>query len=106
MQEELADAQCAVGAGYPESKWVCENILNAASFVEPALKTTVVRVAQMCGMSGIGGIPGCWNTKEWVPALFKASVQLGVCRLSIMCVLITVYAWCYELNLRYLLYRY
>lgn len=81
MDEELADARCAVGSGYPESKWVCENILSAASrpIENSGLKTTVIRVAQMCGMSGISGASasGCWNTKEWVPALFKASVQLG-----------------------------
>lgn len=79
MKEELADARCAVGMGYPESKWVCENMLSAASSANPGLKTTVVRVAQLCGTSGIIGASarGCWNTKEWVPALVKASVQLG-----------------------------
>lgn len=79
MQEELADAQSAVGLGYSESKWVCEHLLGAASSASPGLKTTVVRVAQMCGTSGVDGASalGCWNTKEWVPALLKSSVQLG-----------------------------
>lgn len=31
-------------------------MLNAASSVEPALKTTVVRMVQMCGMKGIGWV--------------------------------------------------
>lgn len=79
MKDELAETRCAVGMGYSESKWVCENMLEAASSGNPGLKTTVVRVFQLCRTNGMSGAlaSGCWNTKEWVPVLFKASVHLG-----------------------------
>lgn len=68
------DAQCALASGYPESKWVCENMLGRAA-EGAGLPSIVVRVGQLCGMSGTGS--GRWNTKEWVPALVKSSIQLG-----------------------------
>lgn len=72
VEENFVDAQSALGSGYSESKWVCESILGAAS-KNTSLKPVVVRVGQLSGMS----TSGCWNTKEWVPALFKSSIQLG-----------------------------
>lgn len=68
------DAQCALASGYPESNWVCENMLGRAA-EGAGLPSIVVRVGQLCGMSGTGF--GRWNTKEWVPALVKSSIQLG-----------------------------
>lgn len=93
VKEGLADARCAVGMGYPESKWVCGNMLSAASSANPGLKTTVVRVAQLCGTSGIIGASasGCWNTKEWVHDSMRSSKPASsssafLSLASIMCV--------------------
>ena len=37
------------------------------------MRTTVVRVGQLCGDSVSGG----WNEKEWVPALLRGAQVLG-----------------------------
>lgn len=72
VKEDFVDARSALGSGYSESKWVCESILSAASR-STSLKPVVVRVGQLSGTS----TSGCWNTKEWVPALVKSSVHIG-----------------------------
>lgn len=72
VKEDFVDAHSALGSGYSESKWVCESILSAASR-STSLKPVVVRVGQLSGIS----TSGCWNTKEWVPALVKSSVHIG-----------------------------
>ncbi|KAI5119742.1 hypothetical protein M0805_008672 [Coniferiporia weirii] len=72
VKEEFVEAASAVGAGYSESKWVCEELLSVASQKTP-LESVIVRIGQMSGMN----TNGCWNTKEWVPAMFKSSITLG-----------------------------
>jgi len=62
----------AIGGGYSESKWVCEEILSVAA-AKTALRPIVVRVGQLSGVS----TNGFWNPKEWVPSLFKSSVHIG-----------------------------
>ncbi|KAF8990609.1 hypothetical protein BDQ17DRAFT_1433645 [Cyathus striatus] len=63
-------AETAVGNGYTESKWISEKILaNAAK--RTTLRPLVVRVGQLSG-----GINGCWNTHEWVPALVQSTSAL------------------------------
>ncbi len=62
----------AIGGGYSESKWVCEEILSVAA-TKTALRPVVVRVGQLSGVS----TNGFWNPKEWVPSLFKSSVHIG-----------------------------
>lgn len=37
------------------------------------MKPVIIRVGQLSGVS----TSGFWNAKEWVPALFKSSLQLG-----------------------------
>ena len=68
----IDDPTVSVGTGYGESKWVAENILLRAR-KEADVRTTVVRVGQLCGDSVSGG----WNEKEWVPALLRGSQVLG-----------------------------
>ncbi|KAI5119729.1 hypothetical protein M0805_008659 [Coniferiporia weirii] len=72
IKEEIIEAASAVSAGYGESKWVCEELLSAASRKTP-LEPIIVRIGQLSGMS----TNGCWNTREWVPAMFKSSMTLG-----------------------------
>ncbi|KAF7979760.1 hypothetical protein HWV62_41154 [Athelia sp. TMB] len=64
-----ADAGVALGGGYGEGKYVCERIL-----AKSGLQATSFRIGQICG-----GLPnGAWATTDWVPALVKSSVALGV----------------------------
>lgn len=70
--EEPVGPECAVGSGYGESKWVCEQILLSAA-TKSALRPIIVRVGQLSGIS----TNGYWNPKEWVPSLFKSSVHSG-----------------------------
>ncbi|KAH8113759.1 acetyl-CoA synthetase-like protein [Phellopilus nigrolimitatus] len=71
-EEPLATPDTAIGAGYTESKWVSEHILQVASEKTP-LSVSVVRCGQMTG-----GPSGAWNTHEWFPSLIKSSIALGM----------------------------
>lgn len=71
-EEKHFDAACAVGSGYSESKWVCEQLLATAAERTP-LKPIVVRIGQMTGSS----TNGYWNPKEWAPTLFRSSASIG-----------------------------
>ncbi|KAH8110847.1 acetyl-CoA synthetase-like protein [Phellopilus nigrolimitatus] len=71
-EEPLATPDTAIGAGYTESKWVSEHILQVASEKTP-LSASVVRCGQMSG-----GPSGAWNTHEWFPSLVKSSIALGM----------------------------
>ena len=62
----------AVGLGYGESKWVTEHLLGRAA-AATGLRTTVARTGQLSGDRRVGG----WGTKEWVPAIAKASKKIG-----------------------------
>ncbi|KAI0758786.1 acetyl-CoA synthetase-like protein [Fomes fomentarius] len=64
--------ETAYGAGYPESKWVTEQLFGRAAR-ETGLRTTAVRVGQVSGDQRTGG----WNTTEWVAALVRVSQRLG-----------------------------
>ncbi|KAH8110855.1 acetyl-CoA synthetase-like protein [Phellopilus nigrolimitatus] len=70
LEEPLATPDTAIGAGYTESKWVSEHILQVASEKTP-LSASVVRCGQMSG-----GPSGAWNTHEWFPSLVKSSIAL------------------------------
>ncbi|GJE98661.1 acetyl-CoA synthetase-like protein [Phanerochaete sordida] len=71
LEERITDPDGIAELGYTESKWVAEQVLARASD-ERGLRAQVVRVGQLCGGAG-----GCWDTKEWVPALVRSSVFLG-----------------------------
>ena len=62
----------ALGNGYPESKWVTEQLFRRAA-ERTGLRTTSVRVGQVSGDERAGG----WSTSEWVPALVRVSQRLG-----------------------------
>ena len=64
--------EIAIGLGYGESKWVTEQLLGRVS-ADSGLRTTVARVGQLCGDTRVGG----WGTKEWVPAIARASLKVG-----------------------------
>lgn len=64
--------EIAYGAGYPESKWVTEQLFGRAAR-QTGLRTTAVRVGQVSGDQRTGG----WNTTEWVAALVRVSQRLG-----------------------------
>ncbi|KAI0759226.1 acetyl-CoA synthetase-like protein [Trametes elegans] len=63
----LDDPASAFGAGYSESKWVTERVLqNAAE--ERGIHCIVMRLGQVAGDK-----TGHWNEKEWFPALVKSA---------------------------------
>ncbi|KAJ7459820.1 hypothetical protein FB451DRAFT_1182121 [Mycena latifolia] len=71
LVETSVDSGTAAERGYPESKWVAEQILAEAAQSTPS-KPLVVRVGQLCG-----GINGAWNAHEWVPALVQSARVIG-----------------------------
>ncbi|THV01949.1 acetyl-CoA synthetase-like protein [Dendrothele bispora CBS 962.96] len=69
--EQHLPAQVASSGGYPQGKWVSEQIMqNAAS--QAGLRSIVVRLGQACGSPN-----GSWNSKEWLPALVRSAPVLG-----------------------------
>nr|VWP02499.1 M protein type 1 [Ganoderma boninense] len=67
IPEVLLDPSSAIGAGYPESKWVVEQVLHRAS-ERSGLPAVVVRLGQVIG-NKVG-----WNEREWFPALVKSAL--------------------------------
>ncbi|KAF9235375.1 putative nonribosomal peptide synthetase [Melanogaster broomeanus] len=66
-EEVQLDPSAAVGAGYGESKYVCERIL-----VKSGLHATSLRIGQIAG-----GRNGSWATTDWVAIIVKSSIALG-----------------------------
>ena len=71
LPEEHLEPQAALRAGYSESKWVAETLLECASETTE-IHVAIVRVGQFCGDSVSGG----WTTKKWLPALLRSSQYL------------------------------
>ncbi|KAF8521638.1 hypothetical protein BU17DRAFT_87898 [Hysterangium stoloniferum] len=67
VEDAITDLSIITPSGYSESKWVSERILFTAR-QQTTLRPVIVRVGQLCG-----GINGNWNTREWFPALARAS---------------------------------
>ncbi|KAI0357816.1 acetyl-CoA synthetase-like protein [Trametes cingulata] len=63
----LDDPASAFGAGYAESKWVTEHVLQNATN-KTGVHTVVMRLGQVTGNR-----VGYWNEKEWFPALVKSA---------------------------------
>ncbi|KIJ25888.1 hypothetical protein M422DRAFT_273122 [Sphaerobolus stellatus SS14] len=66
-EEPVTDLSLINMAGYSESKWISEQILEAAHR-NTALKPVIIRVGQLSG-----GLNGNWNAREWFPSLVRAS---------------------------------
>lgn len=72
VPEVAADVEMALGTGYGESKWICEEIL-AISRTETSLQPVIVRIGQVSG-----GVNGYWKSSEWIPSIVQ-SVTLTSC---------------------------
>jgi thioester reductase-like protein len=72
VPEVAADVEMALGTGYGESKWICEEIL-AISRAEAGLQPVIVRIGQVSG-----GVNGYWKPSEWIPSIVQ-SVALTRC---------------------------
>lgn len=70
--ETTVAPEVSVGAGYIESKWVAERILLAAS-ASTTLRPVIARIGQVTG-----GKDGYWKVTEWVPAMIRSSITLGM----------------------------
>ncbi|KAG0695028.1 hypothetical protein DFH29DRAFT_957159 [Suillus ampliporus] len=64
----LENPGVAVGTGYGEGKFACEQIL-----AKSGISASSVRIGQICG----SGRNGHWSNREWVPIIIKSSIKLG-----------------------------
>ncbi|KAF8512516.1 hypothetical protein JB92DRAFT_3096781 [Gautieria morchelliformis] len=71
-EEPIDDPSIPLHQGYGQGKYVSERILVHG--VDAGLRTTIVRVGQLSGMT----TNGAWSSSEHVPILFKSSVALGM----------------------------
>ncbi|KAJ7156520.1 hypothetical protein C8R43DRAFT_1125714 [Mycena crocata] len=71
LEERIPDAKTAAGSGYAESKWVAEQMLEAAA-AEAGLSPVIIRPGQLSG-----GIGGAWKTNDWFPIMVRSSQLLG-----------------------------
>ncbi|KAF9257799.1 acetyl-CoA synthetase-like protein [Marasmius fiardii PR-910] len=70
IPETSLDARATDSFGYPEAKWVCEEVLQTASSMYDALvRGSSVRIGQMTGPEG----SGAWNETEHFPIICKSS---------------------------------
>ena len=77
VPEVAADVEMALGTGYGESKWICEEIL-AISRAEAGLQPVVLRIGQVSGC-----VNGYWKSSEWIPSIIQ-SVALTRCLPSLV----------------------
>ncbi|CAJ2513950.1 Uu.00g020690.m01.CDS01 [Anthostomella pinea] len=73
-EEIIEDLSAPVAAGYGESKYLAERMLDHA-VKKLHIPATVVRIGSVCGATLS---PGRWNPKEWLPRLIMGSFSLGV----------------------------
>ena len=71
VPEIAADVEMALGTGYGESKWICEEIL-AISRAETVLQPVIVRIGQVSG-----GVNGYWKPSEWIPSIIQSATLTG-----------------------------
>ena len=64
--EVAAEVEMALGTGYGESKWICEEIL-AISRAETSLQPVIVRIGQVSGC-----VNGYWKPSEWIPSIIQS----------------------------------
>ncbi|PCH36968.1 hypothetical protein WOLCODRAFT_28871 [Wolfiporia cocos MD-104 SS10] len=70
IPETPVDPAYAAGGGYPESKWIAEQIMYTAAQKTP-LDPIIVRVGQVSGGPG-----GDWSPHEWVPIMVQSAPKL------------------------------
>lgn len=60
--------------GYPEAKWVCEQMLGEAQRIYAGqLEASIVRVGQLVGSES----SGAWSPKEHFPSMLKSAQTIG-----------------------------
>jgi len=69
--EVAAEVEMALGSGYGESKWICEEIL-AISRAETSLQPVIVRIGQVSGC-----VNGYWKPSEWIPSIIQSVTITG-----------------------------
>ena len=67
----ILDPKVVISAGYPESKWIAERLLQIAA-KELSLKTSIIRVGLLTGSPS-----GCWDTSQWFPSLVQSAEYIG-----------------------------
>lgn len=61
--------------GYTQAKWVCESITESAyTNLNSELDCSMCRIGQLSGAESTG----FWSANEHIPALMKASQDMGV----------------------------
>lgn len=70
----MDDPEVTAPFGYPEAKWVCEQILLQSAKAHTArFEPIVVRVGQLTGST----VAANWSATEHLPSMFKSSQTLG-----------------------------
>ncbi|KIP12212.1 hypothetical protein PHLGIDRAFT_508051 [Phlebiopsis gigantea 11061_1 CR5-6] len=70
-ERPLPDPAVAADIGYSASKYVVEQLLDAAR--AKGVEATAIRMGQACGPRGTGA----WGTSEWMPIMVKSSIAMG-----------------------------
>lgn len=75
LETSIQDPSTVTPMGYAEAKWVCEEILNrAGECFKTQIQPIIVRIGQI---SGPATTEGSWKTTEHIPALVRASQDVG-----------------------------
>ena len=70
----MEDPEVTAPFGYPEAKWVCEQILlRSAHLHNSQLQPIIVRVGQLTGSTTAAS----WSSTEHIPSILKSSQYLG-----------------------------
>ena len=74
-EQPMLDPNVTAHFGYPEAKWVCEQLLQHAAIAFPNKfeQLGIVRIGQLTGSSR----SGAWSSTEHLPSIFRSSVTLG-----------------------------
>ncbi|KAL9606067.1 MAG: hypothetical protein Q9179_000747 [Wetmoreana sp. 5 TL-2023] len=73
-ESRLDDPDVTAPFGYPEAKWVCEQmLLRGAQLHHARFEPIIVRVGQLVGSTTAAS----WSPTEHLPAIFKSSQSLG-----------------------------
>ncbi|CUS10367.1 unnamed protein product [Tuber aestivum] len=73
-EEPMHNAQVTDHFGYPEAKWVCEQLIEEAGRIHAGrIETASVRIGQLTGSES----SGAWSPKEHFPSILKSSQTIG-----------------------------